>query len=81
VVGASIAKSWDLPGSYKVLLTVDYSVKYRILGRSDWVVLPGTVASNAKPVTFTVSVDAIAIRRKIALVHWNCLQKPMELGC
>ncbi|MEY4554723.1 MAG: hypothetical protein RL197_1150 [Actinomycetota bacterium] len=81
VVGASIAKSWDLPGSYKVLLTVDYSVKYRILGRSDWVVLPGTVASNASPVTFTVAADAVANRRKIVLVHWNCLQKPMELGC
>ena len=81
VAGTSISKSWDIPGSYKVSLTVDYSVKYRILGRSDWVVLPGTVEARATPVTFTVSAEAITSRRKVVLVHWNCLQKPMELGC
>lgn len=81
VAGTSIAKSWDLPGSYRVALKVDYSVKYRILGRSDWVVLPGTVEARATPVTFTVSAEAITSRRKVVLVHWNCLQKPMELGC
>lgn len=79
--GTSISKSWALPGSYKVSLTVDYSVKYRILGRSDWVVLPGTVAAKATPVTFTVSAEVMASSRKVVLVHWNCLQKPMELGC
>lgn len=81
VAGTSISKSWELPGSYKVMLTVDYSVKYRILGRSDWVVLPGTVAARATPVTFKVTAEAIATRRKVVLVHWNCLQKPKELGC
>jgi hypothetical protein len=80
-LGASIAKSWQSPGNYKVSLEVDYSVKYRILGRSDWIVLPGSVTSRATPITLVVSSRAVEVGRRVVLVHWNCLQKPMEIGC
>ena len=73
--------SWAESGTYTVRLTVNYSVKYRIIGKSAWVVLPGQIAANSLPVVVNVGQKTLTSSDLVRLVHWTCLQKPTAIGC
>lgn len=75
------AHSWSKAGTYQVTLEVEYSVKYRIVGKSDWVRLPGTVRAVSAPRTFQVGSVSPEASGRVTLVHWNCLQKLNAFGC
>lgn len=79
--GFNVSHQFSNVGEYKVKLTVSYAVKYRITGRSVWVNLPGGVKAVSAPLTIRVGLDPPKPRGSVALVHWNCLQKPWALGC
>jgi hypothetical protein len=76
-----VAHSWSKPGFYEVTLAVEYSVKYRIVGKSDWVLLPGTVRGVSTPRTFHVGEATRQTDSRVTLVHWNCIQKLSAFGC
>ena len=81
---AQIAKpshSWATKGTYKVKVVVGYSVKYRIIGRSNWVSLAGLVFASSSPFTVTVGASMAQNSSKVVLVHWTCDQKPSAKGC
>ncbi len=73
--------SWAESGTFTVRLTVNYSVKYRIIGKSAWVVLPGQIAANSLPVVVNVGQKTLTSSDLVRLVHWTCLQKPIAIGC
>lgn len=75
-----IEHDWHKAGTYVVNLVVGYSVKYRIIGKSEWVALAGTVFGKAKPVTVVVGKGS-GNDANVSLVHWNCLQKQTASGC
>lgn len=79
--GSIVEHRWEAEGSYVVRLLVSYSVKYRILGRSEWVRLPGEVSALSSPLTITVGAKPAVSSGEVRLVHWNCVQKPNALGC
>jgi hypothetical protein len=79
--GFKVSHQFSSVGEYKVKLTVSYAVKYRITGRSVWVNLAGGVKAVSSPLTVRVGLDPPKAKGSVALVHWNCLQKPMALGC
>jgi hypothetical protein len=79
--GNSITRSWGATGSYRAQLAVDYSVRYRILGRTGWIVLPGNVTSRSAPIDLVVSQGSAQEGEKVVLVHWNCFQKPLSPSC
>ena len=79
--GDSITRSWGATGSYQAQLAVDYSVRYRILGRTGWIVLPGNVTSRSAPIDLMVSQGSAQEGGKVVLVHWNCFQKPLSPSC
>ena len=82
-IGVNSAEShaWSLSGKYSVRVAVGYSVKYRIIGKSSWVVLPGLVYAYSSPKLVTVGVKAKNEPGLVTLVHWNCLQRPNAPGC
>lgn len=75
-----VEHQWSRAGIYSVTLSVDFSVEYRILGKSSWLQLPGLISSRAIPVQVQVGQGS-AIPRKVVLVHWNCKQRTQALGC
>ena len=77
---ALVAHSWSRSGSFQVKLAVKYSVEYRIIGRSGWLVLPGLITSNAVPLTVQVGAGT-ANGLRVVLVHWNCLERFQAVGC
>jgi hypothetical protein len=77
---ALVAHSWSRSGSYQVKLAVKYSVDYRIIGKSGWMVLPGLITSNAVPLTVQVG-SVSSSKPKVVLVHWNCLERIQAVGC
>lgn len=79
--GNAITRSWLKDGSYRVQLTVDYAVRYRITGRSGWITLPGKVTAKSAPIDFLVSQVSDQRQGKVVLVHWNCIQKPVSPSC
>jgi hypothetical protein len=79
--GFKVAHGFSSSGDYKVRLKVSYAVKYRIIGRSVWVNLPGGVTSFSNPITIRVGEKIPNARGSVSLVHWNCLEKPSALGC
>lgn len=79
--GDSISRSWSATGSYQAQLAVDYSVRYRILGRTGWILLPGNVTSRSAPMNLVVSKSSTQSGGKVVLVHWNCFQKPDSPSC
>ena len=79
--GFNTSHQFTKVGEYKVKLTVSYAVKYRIIGRSVWVNLPGGVKAASSPLTIQVGPEPSKAKGSVALVHWNCLQKPLALGC
>ena len=72
---------WGETGSHLVRLRVSYSVKYRIVGRSSWLVLPGLVNSESAPLLLAVDTLPANKSEFVSLVHWNCFQKSTALGC
>lgn len=79
--GQLVRHAWLAKGSYKVRVVVGYSAKYRIIGHSSWLVLPGLVYSASGPFFVNVGAKATANSSKVVLVHWNCIEKPFALGC
>jgi hypothetical protein len=77
---ALVSHSWARSGIYQVKLSVRYSVKYRIIGKSGWMVLPGLITSNALPRRVQVG-PGTASKPRVVLVHWNCLQRIQAVGC
>lgn len=73
--------SWVRSGTYAVKLVVGFAVKYRIIGKSTWVSLPGLVYSSSVPQNITVAVLPQSASSKVVLVHWNCLEKQKVIGC
>lgn len=82
-VGATVTHVWNTPGVFKVTVTTTYSVKYRIVGKTGWVSLPGTISSTSAAVTITVGGDEVnpSVPSNVLLVHWNCMQKQSAIGC
>lgn len=76
-----VKHSWTQSGLYQVRFTVNYSVKYRVIGKSAWVVLPGQIVANSLPLKVTVGKGTAPSGSLVRLVHWNCLQKPTAIGC
>lgn len=81
--GSSASHSWSSSGTYSVTVTTSYSVKYRIVGKSAWISLPGLISSTSAPVTIHVGADAVnpVVPANVLLVHWNCTQKLSAIGC
>ncbi len=79
--GQMVRHAWLTKGSYQVHLVVGYSVKYRIIGHSGWLSLPGLVYSTSPPFLVNVGATGKANSSKVVLVHWNCNEKPFALGC
>jgi hypothetical protein len=73
--------SWSHSGVYNVDLTVNYSVKYRVLGKSEWQVLPGLIAVSSLPLQVRVGQSHKTRSGMVRLVHWNCNEKPRAYGC
>lgn len=73
--------SWVTKGTYNVKVVVGYTVKYRIIGRTQWVSLAGLVFASSAPFTVTVGASAEQNFSKVVLVHWTCYQKPSAQGC
>lgn len=73
--------SWSQSGIYNVDLTVNYSVKYRVLGKSEWQVLPGLIAVSSLPLQVRVGQSQKTHSGMVRLVHWNCNEKPRAYGC
>jgi len=81
VVGEKFRQSWTTPGTYEVRLRVSYSVKYRILGKSEWFELSGEISRTSSPISITVGKAEKTAFRLVRLVHWDCFQKPSAIGC
>lgn len=81
--GNSATHRWSTPGTYQVTVTASYSVRYRIVGKTDWVSLPGMISSTSTPITITVGGDEVSptVPGNVLLVHWNCTQKQSAIGC
>jgi hypothetical protein len=79
--GFRVSHGFAAAGEYKVKLKVSYAVKYRIIGRSVWVNLPGGVTAVSNPITIHVGEKIPNTKGSVSLVHWNCLEKPLALGC
>jgi hypothetical protein len=79
--GFKVSHEFSSVGEYQVKLKVFYSVKYRIIGRSVWVNLPGGVTAFSRPVSIRVGDKPPPPNGSVSLVHWNCIQKPLALGC
>ena len=81
--GSNIAEThlWSKSGKYSVRVRVGYSVKYRIIGKSTWILLPGLVYAYSLPKLVTVGGKPTNGLGLVALVHWNCLQRPNAPGC
>jgi len=76
-----VSHSWSQSGIYSVNLEVEYSVKYRIVGKSEWVPLPGTIRAASLPIMVRVGQGPNSRNGMAALVHWNCIQKQTAIGC
>jgi hypothetical protein len=72
---------WAQSGTFTLRLTVNYSVKYRILGKSSWLVLPGQISAKSLPILINIGQNLPQDSSSVALVHWTCLQKPTAIGC
>jgi hypothetical protein len=79
--GQLVRHAWSAKGNYPVRVVVGYAVKYRIIGHSSWVVLPGLVYSSSSPFLVTVGGASSTTSSKVVLVHWTCDEKPFALGC
>lgn len=80
-IGQSSRHSWLARGSYQVRVLVGYAVKYRIIGHSKWMVLPGLVNATSSPFLVNVGGVTSSSSAKVVLVHWTCDEKPFALGC
>ena len=80
-VGKQISHSWRTSGSYQVRLLVGYTVRYRIIGHSSWLPLPGLVYSTSAPFLVNVGGTSSLNSSKVVLVHWSCDQKAFAVGC
>ena len=76
-----ISHAWSTKGAYPVRVLVGYSVRYRIIGHSVWLTLPGLVYSTSPPMVVNVGDDSTLNSSKVVLVHWNCIEKPAAPGC
>jgi hypothetical protein len=76
-----VSHIWSQPGTFTVRLAVNYSVKYRITGKSAWVLLPGQIVANSLPAVVNVGQKSLKSSGLVSLVHWTCLQKPTAIGC
>lgn len=72
---------WDTAGVFTVRLVVSYSAKYRILGKSEWQLLPGLIAVSSLPIEVHVGHKQDKSPGMVRLVHWDCVQKPNAYGC
>lgn len=73
--------SWLKKGTFRVRLLVGYAVKYRIVGRSEWVQLNGLVNAYSDPIKVKVNANPAKTPGTVVLVHWNCNQKASAIGC
>lgn len=77
----TVEHSWSRRGSYWVKVIVGYSVRYRIIGHSTWISLPGLVYSSSPPWLVDVGANSRQNTSKVVLVHWTCLEKLFAIGC
>ena len=75
-----LAHYWSRTGTYSVKLSVGYSVDYRIVGKSGWILLPGLITAKATPQLVQVGESGSG-RQRAVLVHWNCLERIQAVGC
>lgn len=80
-VGQNISHAWASKGSYHVRVAVGFAVKYRIIGHSNWLELPGLVYATSVPFLVNVGGASSVNSSKVVLVHWSCDEKPFALGC
>lgn len=80
-IGRDVVHDWTKPGSYSVKVVVGFAVKYRIIGHSGWIVMPGLVYAASPPVLVRVGLPGASSGGRVVLVHWQCDQKPTALGC
>ena len=79
--GQFVTHAWSTKGTYQVRVLVGYSVRYRIIGHSLWLSLPGLVYATSPPLIVNVGGTATSNTSKVVLVHWNCNEKPTAPGC
>ena len=79
--GKTALHSWARSGEYSVKLRVGFAVKYRIIGHSGWVVMPGLVYATSVPAIVKVGWTGARPGGPVVLVHWTCDQKPTAIGC
>ena len=79
--GQIISHAWSAKGTYQVKVLVGYSVRYRIIGHSLWLSLPGLVYATSSPIIVNVGGATPSNASKVVLVHWNCTEKPTAPGC
>ena len=78
---ATETHTWTHAGKYSVRIMVGYSVKYRVIGKSTWVTLPGLVFAYSSPKLVTVGGLPSSGEGSVMLVRWNCNQRPSAAGC
>jgi hypothetical protein len=79
--GQTIQHDWQKIGTYQLKLLVGFSVKYRIIGHSGWITMPGLVYSSSAPLAVQVGAKRVSNSQKVFLVHWRCTEKPNAIGC
>ena len=81
--GAATLQShqWLQKGIFNVRAEIGFSVEYRIVGKSAWVALPGTLSVFSNILKIEIGESQPTVNQKVVLVHWNCFQKSFAKGC
>lgn len=79
--GSNPSHLWKKLGTYSVKALIGYSVKYRIIGHTGWIALPGLVRAYSSPLTVKVGASSQPKLGNVVLVHWSCNEKPLAAGC
>ena len=80
-MGKNTSHAWSSSGLFTIRLTVGFSVKYRIIGRTNWVQIPGLVYASSMAKVVTVGTQPDKPGGRVELVHWLCTQKANAIGC
>lgn len=79
--GSNVAHGWNTKGTFQLRLVVGYTVRYRIIGHSNWIPLAGLVYGSSSPLAVSVGAIPSGALGEVHLVHWNCDKKPNAPGC
>jgi len=68
-------------GTFSASVKVGFSVRYRIIGQSGWVALPGLVFRKSLPIVVNVSSLPAPSTKLPRLVHFECRAGVQIIGC